>query len=40
MFQETTETFGKPQLVPPFLTCTDTIIYTQGIAIPGSIWLL
>ena len=25
MFLETAETFGKPQLVPPFLTCTDSL---------------
>ena len=41
MFRETAETFGKPELVPPFLTCTDIFyiytvyFYTQGIAIPG-----
>ena len=30
MFQETTETFGKPQLVPPFLTCTDSLNLYPG----------
>ena len=25
MFQETTETFGKPQLIPPFLTYTNSL---------------
>ena len=30
MFQETTETFGNPQLLPPFSTCTDSLNLYPG----------
>ena len=30
MFQKTTKSFGKPQLVPPFLTYTDSLILYPG----------
>ena len=33
MFQETTGTVGKPHLVPPFLTYTDSL--KQGMVIAG-----
>ena len=35
LLQETTETFGKSQLVPPFLTLPIVSIYTHSIVIPG-----